>query len=52
MKSIYSTRPFLDSNRFIFHGVGHSNLYDTQQDALKREFKELEKDYGFYKKAR
>ena len=43
---------FLDSNRLISHGVGHSILCDTQQRALQREFEKLEENYGFYKKAR
>ena len=43
---------FLDSNRPISQGIDHSILYDTQQDALEREFKDLEEKYGFYKKAR
>nr|NGX26216.1 hypothetical protein [Chlamydiota bacterium] len=52
-----SSRPtynvtFLDSNRLISHGVGHSILYNTQQGALLHEFEDLEDKYGFYKKAR
>ncbi|NGX60485.1 MAG: hypothetical protein KR126chlam3_01660 [Chlamydiae bacterium] len=43
---------FLESNRPISQGIDHSILYNTQQKALKREFKELEENYGFYKKAR
>ncbi len=43
---------FLESNRPISQGIDHSILFDTQQTALNREFRELEKDYGSYKKAR
>jgi len=43
---------FLESNKLVSHGVDHSILCDTQQGAINEEFRQLEKKYGFYKKAR